>query len=116
MIVLISDLLLDVDETVRAARALRAGGHQLVVLHVMDPAERALETGSEARFRDAETGLEIGASPAEVGAAYAATVEAAIAEWRAALAGAGAGYATVMTDAPFGVPLRAAFAARQSAA
>lgn len=116
MIVLISDLLLDVDETVRAARALRAGGHQLVVLHVMDPAERALEPGAEARFRDSETGIEIEASPAEVGVAYAATVEAAIAEWRAALAGAGAGYATVMTDAPFGIPLRAAFAARQSAA
>jgi uncharacterized protein (DUF58 family) len=116
MIVLISDLLMDVDETVRAARALRASGHQVVVLHVMDPSERALDAGADALFRDPETGLAVEAAPAEVRDAYAATVEAAIAEWRTALAGAGAGYATVMTDAPFGIPLRAAFAARQSAA
>lgn len=116
MIVLISDLLLDVGETVRAARALRAGGHQVIVLHIMDPAERMLEPGADARFRDPETGLEVEAAPAEVRVAYSETVEAAIAEWRTALAGAGAGYATVMTDSPFGIPLRAAFAARQAAA
>jgi uncharacterized protein (DUF58 family) len=113
MIVLVSDLLMDVDETVRAARALRAGGHQVVVLHIMDPAERVLDPGPDARFRDPESGLEIEAAPAEVRAAYSATVEAAIVEWRAALARAGAGYATVMTDQPFGIPLRAAFAARE---
>ena len=116
MIVLISDLLMEVGDVVRAARALRASGHQVVVLHVMDPGERALEAGPDARFRDPESGLEIEAAPAEVRDAYAATVEAAIVEWRTALAGAGAGYATVMTDAPFGIPLRTAFAARQSAA
>jgi uncharacterized protein (DUF58 family) len=116
MIVLVSDLLMDVDETVRAARALRAGGHQVVVLHVMDPAERTLDAGPDARFRDPESGLEVEAAPAEVRDAYTATVEAAIAEWRSSLASAGAGYATVMTDSPFGIPLRAAFAARQAAA
>ncbi|HWE42808.1 MAG TPA: DUF58 domain-containing protein [Gemmatimonadaceae bacterium] len=116
MIVLVSDLLMDVGETVRATRALRAGGHQVVVLHVMDPAERTLDAGPDALFRDPETGLEIEAAPAEVRDAYAATVEAAIAEWRSGLASAGAGYATVMTDEPFGVPLRTAFAARQGAA
>lgn len=116
MIVLVSDLLMDVGETVRATRALRAGGHQVVVLHVMDPAERTLDAGPDALFRDPETGLAIEAAPAEVRDAYAATVEAAIAEWRSGLASAGAGYATVMTDEPFGVPLRTAFAARQGAA
>ncbi|HEX2777849.1 MAG TPA: DUF58 domain-containing protein, partial [Gemmatimonadaceae bacterium] len=52
MIVLLSDLLLDPEETARAARALRAGGHQLVVLHIMDPAERALDPGPEALYVD----------------------------------------------------------------
>lgn len=112
MIVLVSDLLMEPEETVRAARALRASGHQLVVLHVMDPAERALDPGPEALYRDPETGLEVPITPTEVRDAYAATVERAIADWRLALAGAGAGYATVMTDSPFGIPLRAAFAAR----
>lgn len=113
MIVLVSDLLVDVEDVIRAARALRAAGHQLVVLHVMDPAERALTEGAEAIYADPEGELEVAAKPSEVAAAYAATVEQAIAEWRTRLAAAGAGYSTVMTDEPFGIPLRAAFAARQ---
>lgn len=113
MIVLISDLLVDVDDVVRTARALRAAGHQLVVLHVMDPAERVLADGGEAIYADPEGGIEIAAKPSEVATAYATTVESVIDEWRTRLASAGASYATVMTDAPFGIPLRAAFAARQ---
>ena len=116
MIVLVSDLLMDMPAVEQAMRGLRAIGHDITVLHVMDPAERALDAGPDARFRDPETGLEIEAAPAEVRDAYAATVEAAIVEWRSALASAGAGYATVMTDEPFGIPLRTAFAARQGAA
>jgi hypothetical protein len=114
MVVLVSDLLVEVEETVRAARALRASGHQLVVLHVMDPAERSLEPGPEAVYVDPESDLAVPIAPAEVRDAYAATVEQAIADWRAALASAGASYATVMTDAPFGIPLRAAFTARSA--
>ena len=53
------------------------------------------------------------ASVADVRAAYRATVVKALAEWREQLAGAGASYEVVSTDAPFGVPLRRAFAARQ---
>ncbi|NUO63618.1 MAG: DUF58 domain-containing protein [Gemmatimonadaceae bacterium] len=116
MIVLVSDLLMETDDVARAARALRASGHQLVVLHIMDPAERSLEPGPEAVYVDPETGLEVPVAPAEVRDAYAATVERAIADWRRLLTGAGAGYATVMTDAPFGIPLRAAFAAREGLA
>ena len=113
MIVLISDLLVDSDELLRAARALRAARHQLVVLHVMDPAERALAGAGEAIYADPEGGVEIAATPEDVRAAYAATVQAAIDEWRDRLMGTGAGYALVMTDQPFGIPLRTAFAARQ---
>jgi hypothetical protein len=40
-------------------------------------------------------------------------VLAAIAEWRAALSAVGASYEVVMTNEPFGIPLRRAFAIRQ---
>ncbi len=125
LIVLVSDLLTDVEPVVRAARALRASGHDVTVLHVMDPAERDLvppgELGAggrgsagDALFVDPESGLEVPATVAEVREAYRATVEAAIAEWRSALATASARYELVLTDAPFGAPLRQAFAARQA--
>ena len=113
MVVLVSDLLMEVDDVDRAVRALRAAGHTVTVLHVMDPAERELPPAADAVFVDPETQLEVPASVAEVRAAYRATVDAAIAEWRATLARAGAAYETVLTDAPFGVPLRRAFAARE---
>lgn len=113
MVILVSDLLLDPAELDHAVRGLVAAGHQVTVLHLIDPAERDLSMTGEAVFVDPETGLEVPAAVGDVRTAYRATVEAALAEWRALLTSAGAGYALITTDAPFGVPLREAFAARQ---
>jgi NAD(P)-dependent dehydrogenase (short-subunit alcohol dehydrogenase family) len=113
MVILISDLLMDVPEVESALRALRAAGHDVTVLHLMDPGERDLDLAGEAVFVDPETGLEVPATVADVRDAYRATVDAAIEEWRRRLARAGAVYETLSTDAPFGVPLRLAFSARQ---
>jgi hypothetical protein len=113
MVVLISDLLMDVADVEPSVRSLRALGHDVTVMHIMDPAERSLTLGGEAIFIDPESELEVPATVADVRDAYRDTVDAAIGEWRSALAGAGASYEVVPTDAPFGVPLRRAFAARQ---
>ena len=113
MVILISDLLMEGPEVEQAVRALRASGHNVIVLHVLDPAELDLQSIGDAVFHDPESGLEVPASTADVRVAYRATVDAAIAEWRALFARAGAGYVTVTTDSPFGIPLRTAFAARQ---
>jgi uncharacterized protein (DUF58 family) len=114
MIVLLSDLLMDIPDVERAIRGLRSAGHDITVLHLMDPAERDLPTGGEAVFVDPESSLEIAASVADVRAAYRETVDEVIGEWRAMLSSIGAGYELIFTDSPFGVPLRHAFAARQA--
>ena len=113
MIVLISDLLMDLGDVQQAMRGLRAAGHDVVVLHIMDPAERELPSSGEALFFDPETDLTVPASMADVRAAYRNTVDEVIAEWRAMFGALGIAYEVVSTDAPFGVPLRRAFAARQ---
>jgi uncharacterized protein (DUF58 family) len=113
MIVLISDLLMDMPDVERAMRGLRAAGHDVTVLHVMDPAERELPSSGEALFIDPESDLSVPASIADVRAAYRKTVDEVVGEWRAMLGALGIGYEVVSTDAPFGVPLRRAFAARQ---
>jgi uncharacterized protein (DUF58 family) len=113
LIVLVSDLLMEVDDVERAMRGLRALGHDVTVLHIMDPAERELPGGGEAVFIDPETDLSVPASIADVRAAYKNTVDEVIAEWRSLFGGLGISYELVPTDAPFGVPLRQAFAARQ---
>jgi len=79
----------------------------------MDPSERELDAPGEAIFVDPENDLEVTANVADVRVAYRATVTRAIDEWRTRLAALGAAYEVVMTDEPFGVPLRRAFAARQ---
>src|SRR5262245_7985002 len=113
LIVLISDLLMDPPEVERAMRALRAAGHDITVLHVMDPAERDLPVSGEALFVDPESELMVPASIADVRAAYHNTVEEVIGEWRSMFGSLGIGYEVISTDAPFGVPLRRAFADRQ---
>jgi uncharacterized protein (DUF58 family) len=113
LIVLISDLLMDIGEVQVAMRGLRALGHDVTVLHIMDPAERELPGAGEAVFVDPETELSVPASIADVRAAYKNTVDEVIGEWRSMFGGLGIGYEVVSTDAPFGVPLRQAFAARQ---
>ena len=113
MVILISDLLCDPAEVERPVRALRAAGHDITVLHVMDPAEVELPGGGDALYVDPESGLEVPAVAGDVRAAYRETVRETIEEWRAMLAGAAAGYELVMTDMPFAIPLRRAFAARQ---
>ena len=113
MVVLISDLLMDVPDVERAVRSLRALGHDITVMHVIDPAERSLSLSGEAVFVDPESDLAVPATVSDVRDAYRDAVNAAIAEWRAALASAGARYDVVSTDAPFGIPLRQAFAARE---
>jgi uncharacterized protein (DUF58 family) len=110
-VVLVSDLLIDREEN--ALRAVRAGGHQLIVLHIMDPLERDLDMAGEAVFTDTETSMAIPATVGDVRNAYRRTVETAIEEWRSMLASLGAAYEVIPTDAPFGVPLRRALAARQ---
>ncbi len=113
LIVLISDLLMDLPDVESAMRGLRAAGHDVTVLHIMDPAERDLPSSGEALFVDPESELQVAASVADVRAAYRNTVDEVIGEWRAMFGALGIGYEVVLTDAPFGVPLRRAFAARQ---
>ena len=113
MVVLVSDLLVDADDVADALRGLRAAGHDVTVLHLLDPAERDLsQLAAEAVFEDPESGEAVPATVAEVRDAYRATVEAAIADWRALCARVGARYAVVGTEQPWGVALRQVFDAR----
>jgi uncharacterized protein (DUF58 family) len=113
MIVLVSDLLMDIPGVERAVRGLRAAGHDITVLHLMDPSERELPSSGEALFVDPESELQVAASMSDVRAAYRETVGEVIEEWRSMFTSIGASYELIFTDAPFGVPLRRAFAARQ---
>ncbi|MBA3889152.1 MAG: DUF58 domain-containing protein [Gemmatimonadaceae bacterium] len=111
LVLLITDLLLDREEIEDPLRALRAAGHDVTVLHVLDPAERDFTAG-DAIYHDPESGIEVPAAP-HVRDAYRETLGAVTAEWREAFGRLGVGYEIVDTGMPFALPLRRAFAARE---
>lgn len=112
LVVFVSDLLLDKNLALLALQYLRHRGHEVLVFHIMDPAELNLEGPPEARFEDPETGSGVVARPRELRAAYADTVQRTIAEWRLACRRGGMAYHHVLTDTPFGYVLRRATARR----
>jgi uncharacterized protein (DUF58 family) len=108
LVVFVSDLLLDRDLTLKALRFLRHRGHQVLVLHLMDPAELELAGPAEARFEDPETREGIVIRPREWADAYRATVTGVVSAWRRECRRRGIGYARLTTDTPFGLALRGA--------
>jgi len=105
-VAVVSDLLVDPGPVADAARTLRARGHEVLIVHVMDPAERDFPEGGEALYRDPESKVGISAATSDVRSPYQVTVREALEEWRTALGRVGARYALAMTDEPFGRPLR----------
>src|SRR5205809_4977285 len=104
--VLVSDLLFDRDLALTALRYLRHRGHQVTVLHLMDPAEAELSGPPEVRFRDPESVASVVVRPRELARAYAQTVRREVAAWRRACRRHGIAYHHVLTDLPFGMALR----------
>jgi uncharacterized protein (DUF58 family) len=76
MVVLISDLLVAPDEIERPLAALRAAGHELLVLQVLDPAERTLPLGAPIRLRDLETDAVVDVDPTVSRTAYLQALQA----------------------------------------
>ncbi len=113
MVVFVSDLLFDPPLALRALRFLRHRGHEVMVLHIMDPAEWELEGPPEARFEDPETGVGVVIRPREFRAAYHGTVRRAVKSWSAELGRAGISYAHITTDTAFGPALRRVLDRRQ---
>jgi uncharacterized protein (DUF58 family) len=107
LVIVLSDLLVDPDETRTALRFLRHRGHEVLVFHLIDPGERELPAAADARFVDPETGSELQVSVADVRSEYRDAVTRALDEWQRALKPHGIEYVVVDTDRPLSLALRA---------
>lgn len=105
MVIFISDLLLDRPLALKALKYLRHRGHQVLVLHIADPAELELARGDETRFRDPESDTVVTLAPSEWGAAYRETVQGVVRAWGETCRAAGMRYSLIPTDLPFGTAL-----------
>ncbi|MFA5043750.1 MAG: DUF58 domain-containing protein [Kiritimatiellia bacterium] len=107
LVVIISDLIDDPAETLKAIRLVGTHQHDVVVFHVHDAAE--LEFGFEgaALFRDLETGEELEVDPASIRASYLEKVRELAEFYRGGLSEAGIDYEPIDTRQPYDLALGA---------
>jgi uncharacterized protein (DUF58 family) len=74
MVAVISDLYEGVDAVVDAVKPLRYRGHDVIVFHVLDPAEIDFPYESPSSFQDLESGAMIPVVPAELADEYRALI------------------------------------------
>jgi hypothetical protein len=80
MILLISDLYAEPDQVIDALEHLRQRGNDVMVVHVLDPAELEFPFDETGTFEDLETGERIPLVPGRLRDKYRALIRAHIAE------------------------------------
>jgi uncharacterized protein (DUF58 family) len=112
MIVLISDLLDEPARVIDGLKHFRFRGNDVVVFHVLDPAELTFPFEAPARFEDLESGDIVTATPRSVRADYLSAMSALLERYRRELRLAGIDYQLLQTSEPLDGALLAYLSAR----
>ena len=105
LIVLVSDLLTSIDRLEQDLNYLCAGGHDVVVFHVLDPAELKFDFNSPALFQDIETGRNMYVNPSDAQTGYKRMLEKHLSLARSTCQTLGIDYHLFPTDRPFDLAL-----------
>ncbi|MCU0647367.1 MAG: DUF58 domain-containing protein [Gemmatimonadaceae bacterium] len=98
--VLLSDLYEPASAIARALAPLTGAGHDVIVLQVLDAAERTFPFGDATTFRDLESGERLPVTPAAMRARYLAAMDAHLTAMRGALSGGRVDYHLIDTSHP----------------
>lgn len=101
LVVVISDLYEDQDEIVRALQHFVAKKHQIILFHMLDPAELELPFERLQTFVDMETGARILANAGQIREAYQSEVNAFIERYRRECSERSIEYVIARTDEPY---------------
>ena len=112
IIVLVTDCYEQPEALGRAVDALRMHGHDLIVFHVVDPAERELPGDDDTTFEDAESGNLLPLKPRALREKYQTLVRAHHDALQSRFAAAGADYVRLDTSEPLDRALHAYLDAR----
>ncbi len=105
MIVLISDLLTSIDRLEPDLGYLCAGGHDVVLFHILDPAELSFDFDAPALFRDVESERDMYVDPAVAQKSYRRLLSSHLDSTRAVCRRLGVDYHLFATDCPFDAAL-----------
>lgn len=106
ILVVVSDCYDDASAIQHGVGALQARGWDVVLFHVLDPAERDFGYEAPDTFADLETAARLAVDPGEVRAAYNAAIDNHIAALRTLVGDGGADYLPLTTDQPLDGALR----------
>jgi len=114
IVVLVTDCY-DQPETLgRSVDALRMNGNDVIVFHVVDPAERDLPGDAHTTYEDAESGMQLPLRPEDLRVRYQELITAHHAALQARFTGAGADYVRLDSSEPLDRALHAYLDARLS--
>lgn len=105
LVALISDFLAPLDKLERSLIALSAGGHELNVFHLVDPAELNLGLEAPALFEDVETARTVYIDPAAARDGYVKKFRAHVEALQAICRKLGVGYQQLSTAQPLELAL-----------
>ena len=100
LVVFISDLLDEPERVVEGLRHFRFRGSEVIVFHLLDPAELTFPFERAARFRDMELGDEVMAVPSVVRREYLDALQTAIDRYKRELGSEGIDYRMLDTSTP----------------
>ena len=107
MVVIISDLLDDQPEIIKAIAHFRKNLHDVIVFHTLDPVELSLDIKRGAEFEDLETGERMIADPRSMAKEYKDLMGTFIEDYRKSCSEMKVDYRLVNTDEPVDTFVRA---------
>ena len=112
LVVVVSDLLDEPKAVLRGLRHLRSRGADVIVLHLLDPAERDFPFRRVTRFRDLETGAEVRTLASRARDPYRQAMDELVAAYERDLRLADVDYHRLDTSKPLDGALQTSLAAR----
>ena len=116
MMVIVSDLLGDVESSLRGMRLLRQRGHDVLVLHIMDDDELDFPFAGPVRFEGLEIPEHLTCNPKALREGYLSAVDRFLTKLRRGCARDAIDYALIRTSDPLDAALAAFLCRRETAA
>lgn len=105
LLIVISDLIDDPAAVLTTLQQLRHRRHEVIVFHLLDPAEMDFPYQGDTLFRDPETGQELRVTPSRIRRFYREALERFQVGYRQACLQSSIDYVAIRTDTPFDVAL-----------
>ena len=101
LVIIFSDFLDDIESSLKALKKIRNAKNEIIVFHILDPAEMNFSFGRDSIFVDLETGEEMASQPYQVRRVYSQAVSEFVHSIKKGCLDSGIDYNLIDTSTPF---------------